>query len=250
MPAPSPKDARSLEDYASLLRLLSEAAIPFTVIGGCAVGAYAHLRGLEVFSDDLDVYTTPEDLRRIVNLMRQKGVAIRNLPRPRNVPVAAFDWDGKPVNVLSSSMGLPEASRVSADARDFNVRAPAGLSVPIADPFDLLANKLAIHRPKDRPHVEVLRGFIEEEIVDAFRREQHPRRRFLPAQRYLDITGDRTLSAALVDRLIPLARLPSDFRFLTSQVASHAQAEALLARAPAGLRSEAAEILQRRRFRR
>ncbi len=249
--SPSPReDARSLEDYASFLRLLTEAAIPFSVIGGCAVGAYAHVRGLELFSHDLDLYTTPEDLRRVVELVRRKGVLIRSVPRPRNVPVAAFDWEGKPVNVLSSSVGLPEATRVSASAREFKFRSSPGVSVPLADPYDLLANKLAVNRPKDRPHVTVLRAFIEEEIVDAFRSESVPRRRFLPARRYLEVTGDRVLSEAIVARLMPLARLATDYRFLASQVSTRTRAAALVRRAPARLREELHQILAGRRLRR
>lgn len=250
MSSPPRENARSLEDHASFLRFLSEAAIPFSVIGGCAVGAYAHLQGLDVFSDDLDVYTTPEDLRRVVELVERKGVLIRSLQRPRNVPVAAFDWEGKPVNVLSASVGLPEATRVSATAREFRLKRSPGFSVPLADPYDLFANKMAVNRAKDRPQIAVLRSFIEEEIVAAFRKESLARQRFLPARRYLDVTGDRTLSEGLVARLTLLARLKTDFRFLADQVSTRKQAAAVLRRAPAGLRGELREIVGGRRLRR
>jgi hypothetical protein len=33
----------------------------------------------------------------------------------------------------------------------------------IADPFDLLRNKVSVNRPKDQPHIAILRRFLDEE---------------------------------------------------------------------------------------
>jgi hypothetical protein len=119
----------------------------------------------------------------------------------------------------------------------------------VADPYDLLANRIAVNRTKDRSHIVILRSFIEEEVVEAFEREPRPRLRFLPATRYLDVTGDKTLSEPLLARLVPLARLKTDFRFLAGQAPGEGLAAALIRRAPADLKAELRQIVARRRSR-
>jgi hypothetical protein len=118
--------------------------------------------------------------------------------------------------------------------------------VLLADPFDLLRNKLAVNRPKDRPHLEILCRFVEEEVVEAFARESAPRERIAPARRLLEATDARTLPERLAARLLPLGRLASDFRFLANNVPTEALAKDLLARAPPELVAELEAILRRR----
>jgi hypothetical protein len=249
MPASAKASSYSLEDFASFLSFLADSGVEFAVIGGCAVGAYAHLRGREVLSGDLDVYTRQEDLYLVVERVRRTGVPIRKTPRPRNVPVAMFEWDGKEINVLSGSTGLPPPDTVLRFAREFHFRNHPGLTVLVADPYDLLANKIAVNRPRDRPHIEVLRAFIEEEIVEAFLHEQDPRKRIAPAKRYLRVTKKKTLPPDLAARLIPHARLEADCRFLAGTVPNAEQAECLAERVPASAAEEVRAILSRRRFR-
>ncbi|MCP4662824.1 MAG: hypothetical protein GY856_46115 [bacterium] len=116
-------------------------------------------------------------------------------------------------------------------AREFTLSEHDGLVVPLADPFDLLANKIAIGREKDRPHIELLRQFCEEEVVEAFAREEG-RQRLMPARRLLEIVSRRTLPEELADRLIELAERPIDFRFLMSKVPAQRQVRRLLGRLP------------------
>jgi hypothetical protein len=153
------------------------------------------------------------------------------------------------VNVLSSSAGLPDPDVVLRVAREFRFKKHPGLSVLVADPLDLLANKLAVNRPKDRPHVRVLREFIEEEIVEAFTSETEPRKRISPANRYLSVARERRLTQPLSTRLIPLAALPSDFRFLASTVPTAALATQLMQRAPDEEREELLRMIAKRRLR-
>lgn len=134
--------------------------------------------------------------------------------------------------MLTSSPGLPPPETEARVAREFELHQQPGFSVLLADPFDLLANKLAVDRPKDRPHVELLHRFLAEEIVFAFREEDDPRQRLAPARQWLRTTGAHRLEEALGERLLPLARMPAEFRFLTQRLATAAQVEALLARAP------------------
>jgi hypothetical protein len=110
------------------------------------------------------------------------------------------------------------------------LRRPNGLAVLVADPFELLANKLLVDRVKDRPHIAILRRFLEREVELAFRDETAPRKRITPAVRLLRVEKQQVLPANLARKLIKLARLPSDFRFLAHHAPSRATARALLER--------------------
>jgi hypothetical protein len=118
------------------------------------------------------------------------------------------------VNLLTGSSGLPTPDVAARAAREFRVGQGSGLTVLIADPFDLLRNKLAVNRPKDQPHIAILRRFLEEEAVSGLATEEEPRARISAAERLLEVLGAQTLEAPLANRLIPLARTSADFRFL------------------------------------
>lgn len=62
-PVPAEK-AHDLGDFADFLEQLSANGFEYAVIGGCAVIAYANLLGEELFSADLDIYTTQESTLR------------------------------------------------------------------------------------------------------------------------------------------------------------------------------------------
>ena len=50
MSSPPEEEARTLTDFADVLAALSNEGFECVVIGGCAVGAYAHLLGEKSFS--------------------------------------------------------------------------------------------------------------------------------------------------------------------------------------------------------
>jgi hypothetical protein len=238
----------TLEDFAGLLRRLAQEGFECLVIGGCAVGAYGRLRGEPIVSSDLDLYAERETLQGVLAAAGRLGVQVVKRPQPRSLPVAVLRWEAKEVNILTASAGLPEPADAARVARVFQLKAHGDLEVLLVDPFDLLRNKLQLNRPKDRPHIEILRRFVEEEVVDAFQDEVVPRERLAPARRLLQVTGARTLPAALVARLLPLARVPADFRFLMNHVLEAAQAAALLeqAKAHAGLAADLETIWRHR----
>lgn len=244
------KKAYTVEDYLEFIEGLIQEGFEFTFIGGCAVGAYGRLRGESVLSGDLDLYTSTPILDQALEWAERRGLPITKRPRERAIPVAVLHWDGKEVNILTSSNGLPDPPEALRLSREFEFRKRPGLKVLIADPFDLLQNKLRINRPKDQPHIEILRRFVEEEIVAAFTDETVPRERLAPARRLLEVTRSRTLPAQLAARLIPLARTPPDFRFLANNVPEREQAEAVIARARkhGDLAAELEALAGRRRF--
>lgn len=218
-----------LSDFASLLADLNQQGFEFAVIGGIAVGAYGRATGTTLLSGDLDLYTDPRTLRDILSWSRKRGIEVLKPPHVRGLDVALLRWDGKPFDVLSSSKGLPRPAEVIRNAREFSL-AGTDLDVPVADPFDLLANKLAVNREKDQPHIAVLKHYIELEVEKAFTHETNGRRRIGPATRYLNVLGRSTLPPALAHRLMAVADHPACFRFLAGRIPDASFAPALVRR--------------------
>lgn len=248
MPSTSEDKTRTVEDFAELLAALEEEGFEYAVIGGCAVGAYAHLRGEIVLTMDLDIIAPASVLDEILDWAPKHGLTVKKRPQPRSIPTAFLTWNDKEINILSYSHGLPPPEDTIRAARIFELRSCHGAQVLIADCYHLLENKLNVNRPKDQPHIEILRRFIEEEIVAAFEAERDPRARLNPARNLLRITKSRFLTEALAARLIPLARTAPDLRFLANTVATEAQARALLEKSKSipGLAEEVAAIVKRR----
>jgi hypothetical protein len=214
MPAETSKTPSSVDDYVDLFSALAGLGIEFVVIGGCAVGAYARLLGEQVLSGDLDLLVTARSLETVVVDAGAIGAHVHKMPKPRSVPVAVMEWRGKEINLLTGSSGLPTPDVAARAAREFLLGNRTNLSVLIADPFDLLRNKLSVNRPKDQPHIAILRRFLDEEVVAGLTQETEPRARLGAAERLLEVLGHRTLDEGLAKRLVPLATTPADFRFL------------------------------------
>jgi hypothetical protein len=241
MPPEEKKKTLSVDDFAGFLRALEDSGLEVVVIGGIAVGAYAALRGDTVLSADLDVYTTQQTQVQIMDWAPSHGARIVKRPQPRSISVVFLEWDGKEVNVLSHTVGLPPPAESMQEARVFQLRKADGLSILVADPYDLLRCKLEVNRPRDRPHQQVLRSFLEEEVVEAFQTESGNRDRIAPAQRLLEVLELQSLPGDLARRLLPHARSASDFRFLIGDAVLAAMPEAL------GLRDDLRRIVERRR---
>ena len=214
MSAETQKTTSSIDDYVDLFGVLAGLGIEFVVIGGCAVGAYARLLGEQVLSADLDLLVTWRSLESVVADAGAIGVHVQKMPQPRTVPVALLEWRGREINLLTGSSGLPPPDVAARAAREFRLGGGADLAVLIADPFDLLRNKLSVNRPKDQPHIAILRRFLDEEAVSGLAQEREPRARINAAERLLEVLGAQTLEENLANRLVPLATTPADFRFL------------------------------------
>ena len=248
MPAAAAKSPHTLKDYAGLLAALTQDGLEVMVIGGCAVGAYAELRGETVYSGDLDVYTTTDTQIQVMDWAARHGIKLVKRPQPRALSVAFLEWQGKEINVLTETKGLPPPAEAFQEGRVFHLKDQGGLDVLVVDPYDLLRCKLEVNREKDRPHQEVLRRFLEEEVVESFRAETKARDRIAPAQRLLEVLGARYLPEGLARRLLPHARLASDFRFLLGRAPGAEFAEEVLRAVPEslGLREDLERIRGRR----
>jgi hypothetical protein len=157
---------------------------------------------------------------------------VYKLPSPRSVPVALLEWNGREINLITSTDGLPPPDVVAQTAREFQIGDAAPLSVLIADPFDLLRNKLAVNRPKDQAHIAILKRFLEEEAVHSLGHETDPRSRIGTAERLLEVLQMQILEQSLAARLLPLAREPVDFRFLAHRLPTAELVRALHQAAP------------------
>jgi hypothetical protein len=237
--------ASPVEDYLDLLQALAEHGIDYVVIGGCAVAAYARHLGEAVFSNDLDLLVTRPALDRVIAEASSLGLTVEKLPAPRSVPVALLVWRQREVNLLTSTHGLPPADVEARSAREFEGNVAGRLPILIADPFDLLRNKLSVNRPKDLPHIALLERFIREEVVHAFQSETDPRARIAPAERLLAIREAHVLDEELASRLIPLARTIVDFRFFAHRVPT-SHVDEVVAGAPEVFRAEIARIARAR----
>ena len=233
MSTETPHRPSSIDDYVELFGALADLGVEFVVIGGCVVGAYARLLGEQVFSSDLDLLVTWRAIETVVADAGVLGIQVHKVPEPRTVPVALLEWKGREVNLLAGSTGLPPADVAARAAREFHVGRESDIPILIADPFDLLRNKLVVNRPKDQPHIAILRRFLDEEAVSGLTREHEPRARIQAAERLLEVLDAQTLEDDLARRLIPLAATPADFRFLAHRAPVNLL-PALRERAPIG----------------
>lgn len=243
------KTAHHLAEFSDFLQRLGSEGFQFTVIGGLAVGVYADLLGEKLLSVDLDIYVTQETLHDLLDWAPRQGIRVVKRPQPRHIPVAFFEVDGKEVNALTLTKGLPAPDVVARAARPFLLA--EDLEVPLADPFDLLRNKLEVLRDKDRPHIEILRRFVETEALAAFTGETKPRARLAPSRRLLEVLRADVLPEGLAGRLVEAADQEADFRFLMNRVPTAEQAERLMARVArreTELQRQLEEIRAHRRF--
>jgi hypothetical protein len=124
----------------------------------------------------------------------------------------------------------------------------ASVSVPVADPLDLLQNKLAVSRPKDLPHIQILRRFIcSEAITDFGDPELSPRGRMRTIRRYLEVSGFPSLPDDLFSRLLAVSRDPTTRRFLLGHAETRAEAESVVGTVTDNAeRTELEQLIQRR----
>jgi len=213
-----PQSAHTLETYFGLLRRLDDAGFETVVIGGCAVGAYARSIGATIISQDLALLATQATLESILSDAAALNVSVEKWPQPRTVPVAVLRWNGLEINILTASDGFSTADVEAQVAREFKLLPTDPFCALVVDPFDLLRNKLAVRRPKDEPHIEILKAYIDEEVVGHFQSGAPARERLSPVARYLDVLGSAILPRGLAQRLIPLARELSDYRMLAHRI--------------------------------
>lgn len=241
MPATADDSLHTLRDFLGFLSGLQEQGLEYSVIGGMAVGAYAALMKQQSMSRDLDILTTSQTLNAALDWAATCGMIIRKRPQPRTIPVAFVEWEGHEINILTGSLGLPEPEAVFRTARYFHLNPE--LAVPVADPFDLLRNKLRVNRPKDQPHIAILLDFVSEEAKTAFESQTDPRKRLFPARELLRVTGAKVLAPELAAALLERAFTRADYNFL---VMASPDPGAVLEKAPQEWQADLQGLLKHR----
>ena len=232
MSTPPSKRIHNLKDFTDFLSAIEKEGFEYVVIGGCAVAAYSHLSGETCFTEDLDIYISRDTLGEIVDWAKtQSTIEVLKTPQPRSLQLAVLHWDALEINILASSPGLPSPPQASRNARVFKLKERSSLRIPVIDPYDLLRNKIAVNRPKDRPHVELLEQFLEEEVLATFRSDSEQRERFRPARDLMEVRATHHLPERLFTRLVPHARTAADYRFLVNHAPSVEKARVLIEKA-------------------
>lgn len=210
----------TLDDFLEFLALLARAGIPFTVIGGCAVGFYARQLKHPVFSNDVDLCTSSEGLQAATRLARTNAatLTISKVPQPGKLPTLVLHWrNNLEINILTHSDGLPAIDTLLARSSEYDLPTHDGVKLLIADPCDLLANKRRINRPKDAPHIPILEQFIRTRAIAEFRNPSNPERtRIAFVREYMAATNQSVLAPADVPELVPYADAAELRRFLIS----------------------------------
>jgi predicted nucleotidyltransferase len=140
-------------DFADFLRLLNERSVRYIVVGGYAVAYHGYPR----YTGDLDVFVeaSSENAARLVEVYGEFGFDRSALkPAMFIVPDNVVRIGHEPVRleVLTSITGVAFAD---AYVRRIEVEVN-GLSVPFISLVDLIKNKLATGRGKDRVDAETL----------------------------------------------------------------------------------------------
>ena len=232
---------KTLADFRAVLEWVQAQGVDATVIGGVAVGAYAANVGAVVFSADLDLLTTPEQQDRLAQASAMEPrLEVVKRPQARHLPILVMRWDGLEADVLTQSAGLPEPT--VAFSRAWSIE-----GVWVADPLDLLSNKLAVHRDKDVEHIRILRSLSEGFCL--FFLESRPGRQAIEyLQRWARVEGWSSIPEDLFVELRGGAARssPEARRYLVSKAGSRAQALAVSELAPAQEREALAAIVAAR----
>jgi predicted nucleotidyltransferase len=145
------------EDYHDILAALVEQEARFLVVGAHALAAHGYPRA--TVDIDLWIESTPENARRVWRALALFGAPLEELEvqesdLARTNVVAQFGLPPNRIDILTGISGLAfsEAWQNRIEA------AVEGVRVPILGLEDLITNKRASGRDKDRADVKGLQG--------------------------------------------------------------------------------------------
>jgi predicted nucleotidyltransferase len=149
-----------VDDFAGVLRALTDGGVRFVVVGGIAVVAHGHLRGTK----DIDVVVDPAavNLERLRGVLRELGATKQN-----GSPLGEGDLEaGRPWNLrtaLAFVDVLPDRDvpfgELEAAATERRVD---GVPVPVCSLEHLVRLKRAAGRTKDVLDLQALRDALGE----------------------------------------------------------------------------------------
>jgi hypothetical protein len=140
-------------DFSDLLRLFSDNAVRYLVIGGFAVIQYAEPR----FTKDLDLWisTDVSNATAVYNALREFGAPLSGMTAADFVEEGYFYQMGVPPVRVDILMGIPGLPFEEAWQRRLEVDFD-GLPITFISRQDLITAKLASGRPQDLIDVDRL----------------------------------------------------------------------------------------------
>ncbi|HET8797509.1 MAG TPA: nucleotidyltransferase [Thermoanaerobaculia bacterium] len=140
-------------DFAEMLAALSAAGAEFLVVGAHALAAHGRPRA----TGDLDLWIrpTPENARHVWNALIAFGAPLDELRlEDLSTPEVVFQIGVVParIDILTSLTGL-EFDQAWARRQAIEVD---GLTLPFLSREDLIRNKTALDRPRDRADIDDL----------------------------------------------------------------------------------------------
>jgi hypothetical protein len=159
-------------DPAAALRVLTDNAVDFVVVGGIA----ARLRGAPLLTQDVDVTpsTSSENLARLANALQDLDARLRTPAEPDGV---AFPFDASlltnatvwtlvtrfgDLDLVMSPAGTGGFGDLNQHADELLVASDPPLRVKVAALEDVIRSKEAAGREKDRAALPLLRRTLEE----------------------------------------------------------------------------------------
>lgn len=141
-------------DFRDMLSALSDARARFLVVGAYAMAAHGYVRG----TGDIDLWVepSPDNADRVLVALRTFGAPTHGLTAAEFSEPGLMLQIGVPphrIDVLTEIDGV-DFERAWQGRREV---ALAGLSVPVRGRSDLIRNKEATGRPKDRLDADELR---------------------------------------------------------------------------------------------
>ena len=141
------------EDYREMLQCLSEAGAEYLVVGAFAMAVHGRPRA----TGDLDLWVgpVPDNARKVYNALAQFGAALDKVDEATfAVPGVVFQIGVAPrrIDILTAIDGV-DFDEASAGKRVVTID---GLEVPFIGKEDLIRNKRATGREKDRLDAEEL----------------------------------------------------------------------------------------------
>ncbi len=162
-----PPDADEPFDPIPVLERFARAGADFVVIGGVAGGIHGSAFG--TFDIDLAYSRAPDNLERIVLVLRELDATLRGAPAgvPFQLDARALETGGNftfstrlgSVDLLAYPEGAPPYGHLKEAATVIDVR---GHPIRVASLDHLIAMKEATGRPRDRERAQELRALSDE----------------------------------------------------------------------------------------
>jgi len=141
------------QDYRDMLSLLLEKKVDFLIIGAYALAVH----GLPRATADIDIFVKPssDNAIQIIEVLTEFGVALENISKTDfEKPGIIMQIGVKPrrIDILTEIDGLTyDEAAIGKNIVDIE-----GLAIPVISKSNLIKNKRATGRDKDRLDVESL----------------------------------------------------------------------------------------------